>query len=150
VISHLPLVIGLGSNHGDDQAGWFVVDRLRELGYPDTSLYRATHPADIFDVAVKDRQLIICDACLAENSPCKINRLTWPTDQLLEHQTSGTHDLSLRQVLSVGQQLQCFPETIDIWTIDGCSWTSGAPVAHKIQVAAAEVAKRIWEAAHHA
>ena len=46
----VPLIVGLGSHHGDDQAGWLVIDRLQERGYPTSRLVRLRKPADLLDV----------------------------------------------------------------------------------------------------
>jgi hydrogenase maturation protease len=145
-----PIVVGVGSSHGDDQAGWFVVSQLRDLGYPDAALYRAVHPADLFDVALIDRPLIVCDACEGSNARGTIHRFIWPTDRLLEHHSNGTHDLSLLNVLMIGQTIACFPKTVTIWTIEGQTWSSEAPAAAEVENSAAVVARRIWDDVHHA
>ena len=58
----IPLVVGLGSFHGDDQAGWLVIDSLWALGYPVRSARKATHPADLLDDLPAGRPLTVCDA----------------------------------------------------------------------------------------
>lgn len=150
VLNDEPLVIGLGSDHGDDQAGWLVIHRLRELGHPEGASYLAIHPADILDVVDPKRATIVCDACVASGAPGRIRRISWPTECLLNHNTRGTHDLSLRQILMLGQQLQCLPPTITIWTIEAQVWLAGSPPTQEVEAAALRVADEIWKVAHNA
>lgn len=150
VLNDQPLVIGLGSDNGDDQAGWLVVNRLRELGHAESASYRAVHPADILDVADPQRATIVCDASIGSGVPGSIRRIMWPAQCLMNHDTHGTHDLSLRQVLTLGQELRCLPPTITIWTIEAQAWLAGSPPTREVQAAAFRVADEIWKVAHDA
>ena len=169
-----PLVVGLGSHHGDDQAGWLVLKRLQERGYPGARLAYLKHPADLLDVvdaelALKSatvvpplrrrdfpeirsaerpdyiRALVICDACVGGGSPGTIHCLRWPTDKIIYQRPSGSHDLSLCDVMELGRQLRCFPEAAEIWTLAGTSWSAGSEPSAAVQSAAVRVADAIWE-----
>ena len=174
-----PLIVGLGSHHGDDQAGWLVLDRLRERGYPATRLARLQHPADLLDVIDAEqclmpttvtpttvvpplrrrdfreirsaerpgysRALVICDACVGGDPPGTIRSFRWPTDKLVYQRPSGSHDLSLVDVMKIGQRLHCLPEAVQIWTVQTVSWSAGSKPSLEVQSAAARVAETIWK-----
>ena len=61
------LVVGIGSPYGDDQAGWIIVQQLRNLHNSTHSTIRqAAAPANVLDWLDKVERLIICDACAQE------------------------------------------------------------------------------------
>lgn len=72
-----PFVFGLGSHHGDDQAGWLVVDLLQARGYPSNRLARLRHPADLLDWIDRADSVVICDACAGRDDVGAIRRMHW-------------------------------------------------------------------------
>lgn len=142
----IPRVIGLGSHHGDDQAGWLVIDRLRERLFPHERLNRILHPADLLEVAEKTDALIICDACAGEGAAGKIDRWRWPAGPAVSTRHSGSHDLNLYEVLELGRQLDCLPESVEIWTIQGSMWMPGSQPSAAVQRAAGELAESVTRA----
>lgn len=146
----LPLVVGLGSHHGDDQAGWLVLSRLREIGYPDEKLVTLKHPADILDVLDAEQSLVICDACIGDGVPGAIRCFSWPADRLVYQRATISHDLSLGDVMDLGRQLQCFPQKAQIWTVKADSWTAGSEPSPEVQSASIRVADAIWRDCHSA
>ena len=166
----LPVVIGLGSHHGDDQAGWLVVKHLRERNFPEAKLACLQHPAELLDMIETNQELVICDACsgngtpglihcgiwtpaiLRQNSKSKsdqfVNRLD---DELATEKTRpGSHDLSLFEIMEIGYSLKSFPELVEIWTVEGTVWEPGAEPTAKIQSAAVRMADLIWDKYCHA
>jgi len=139
-----PLVVGLGSHHGDDQAGWLVIDRLLDRGYPSDQLIRVRHPADLLDALDARQTLVVCDACVGSGSPGTIRRWQWPTEQIVYARPTGSHDLSLGDVLELGRSVQVCPDTAEVWTVEGSNWSPGASVSAKIEAAANDVAAAIW------
>lgn len=140
----LPFVVGLGSHHGDDQAGWLVVARLEQLGYPRPKLASLLHPADMFDVVDAEQSLVICDACLGDGVPGAIRRFSWPTDRIAYQRASVSHNLSLADVMDLGRQLRSLPEQAQIWTVNAVSWSAGSRPSLDVQSASMRVADAIW------
>ncbi len=165
-----PLVVGLGSHHGDDQAGWLVVARLRERNFPEASLACLQHPAELLDMIESGQKLVICDACSGNGDPgaihCGIWRpailaqqrnsesegcLRWVDDDaVIERPRKGSHDLSLFDVMELGYSLNGFPDSTEIWTVEGTAWIPGTNPSASIHLAAARVADLIWEKCRHA
>lgn len=80
------LIAGLGSPHGDDQAGWLVVEKLASecQDDPDIMVRRASIPLDLLDWMEGVDVLHICDACEATESQVKLHRIAYraETDEL--------------------------------------------------------------------
>lgn len=138
-----PRVIGLGSHHGDDQAGWLVIDRLRDLGYPSDLLHKAANPVDLLDDLSSELAILICDACEGAGKAGSIHQWRWPTDQLQNLRSGGTHDLPLAQVLELAGQFADHPVRVEIWAMTGAAWIPAADPSEAVRAAAGEVAARI-------
>ena len=169
-----PFVAGLGSHHGDDQAGWLVVDRLRDRGFPGERLAQLRHPVDLMDVMDVTKWLVVCDACSGSGQPGTIRHMCWPlpistfariasdeghglsipikTTQpaITFPGFSGSHDLSLDDVMELAQQLGTLPVTAEIWTLEGNAWVPGSGPSDEIQSAVGQVADAIWEGCRNA
>jgi Ni,Fe-hydrogenase maturation factor len=159
-------IVGLGSHHGDDQAGWLVMDRLQQRNFPPQQMTRLRHPIDLLDVIDTEMSLVICDACCGSGNPGRIHQGIWSAenspDQILGPRRdesglslipqfhSGSHTLPLIEVLMLGRQLGCGPSFAKIWTIEGGMWAPGTSPSTAIQAAAAVVAEAIWEQTFHA
>ena len=79
------LVAGLGSPHGDDQAGWLVAERVGEQfrSHPDVVVRRAIIPLDLLDWLEDVDVLHICDACETTQRHEKLQRFAWNGGQLM-------------------------------------------------------------------
>lgn len=137
-----PLIIGLGSPHGDDQAGWCVIQALHARGVSPDCARTARTPADVWDWCQQTSPLTICDACLAATLSGEIRRFTWPTDRL-PITPGGTHTLSLAEVLSLGRELNTIPETVEIWTIAGSEFVPSSSPSAAVLKAAALLAEQL-------
>ncbi len=80
-----PLVVGIGSPHGDDQAGWLLIERLSSQVSSQVRLRTASVPHNLIDWSDDCDALYIIDACddsetvmrielSDENSTAKIDR----------------------------------------------------------------------------
>ena len=143
------LIVGLGSSHGDDQAGWLVIDFLVALGADEDSVRKAAHPADILSWSQADSRLTICDAGYPRGQPGRLGRWSWPKDQLEASRLCGTHDLPLADVLALGRQTGCCPSAVEIWTIEGASFDAMTAASPLVTEAARQVASEIWAAHGH-
>lgn len=63
------LVVGLGSFHGDDRAGWNVIDQLERISLPGIELRKAIIPLDILDWVDAFSSLHLIDACACADTP---------------------------------------------------------------------------------
>lgn len=139
-----PFVAGLGSHHGDDRAGWMVLDRLRQLGYPNDRMVQLRHPIDLLDVMEVDQPVVICDACVGTGSIGSVHRLTWPSDNLAYQRTMGSHELSFPEVMQIGSQVGIAPQSLQIWMVQVRDCLPGSEPSAEVIAASVRVADEIW------
>lgn len=144
-----PLVIGLGSPHGDDQAGWLVVCVLQERGWNNADARLLAQPVDLLDCLPTNRRLLLCDAA-GGNTPGNFRTWIWPSQSLPSKKPGGTHDLTLADVLEYARELKLIETSVEIRTIDGITWTPFSEPCAAVRKAANLLAVRIHEEAVHA
>lgn len=110
------LVVGLGSAHGDDQAGWLVAEHVSKKvsGTLDSSeeqdeypmwessrhlfqhviVRRAMVPLDVLDWLEGISVLHICDACQTTKTVRRLQRLTWNAGQLVGSDQAADSDVN--------------------------------------------------------
>jgi hydrogenase maturation protease len=114
---HQTLVVGLGSHHGADCLGWLVARALKQLDST-VSIVEIASPGDLLDWMPPHGRLILCDGCQGAGEPGSVHRWRWPHIDLRRLKTSGTHDLSLADVLYLGESLGSVPNQVDLWGIE--------------------------------
>ena len=120
------LVAGVGSPHGDDQAGWTAVERLQEQfdtpeGSP-VSFVKLNTPVDLLELALKGQQVpsetwILIDACIA-GSPGTVHCWRWPELPFQTFAKTSTHALGLIDTLKLAETLEILPDTIWVCGIE--------------------------------
>jgi Ni,Fe-hydrogenase maturation factor len=109
------LIVGLGSAHGDDQAGWLVVKNLASQcqEYPDITVCRASIPLDLLDWIEGIDVLHICDACESTKSPAKLHRFRYgvETDEL---SSGGREYPDSRTLNAVDQEIDIPRSPLDL------------------------------------
>ncbi|MGI9427921.1 MAG: hypothetical protein ACR2NM_04645, partial [Bythopirellula sp.] len=96
------LIVGIGSPHGDDQAGWLVAERLAtDLDHDNIAVRKATSPVQLLDWLDSIDRLVVCDACRGLGDVGELRRWLWPSPELADGSWSGTHDFSLIAVLQL-------------------------------------------------
>lgn len=121
------LFVGLGSPHGDDQAGWLVAAQLeallRPLSMANVVIRYASSPIESLHWLDDCERLIACDAYrFGGNGIDSHNKesicWTWPFPSDVERADwSGTHDMSFPATLQLGQSLGMLPEAIALWGV---------------------------------
>jgi hydrogenase maturation protease len=105
-------VIGIGSHHGDDQAGWVVAQRLLCRTELTAEVVLVRDVADILDHGLECDRLILIDACTSGDTPGSVKRLEWPDARLQASWGTSTHGLSVCEALQLLEQLNRRPENI--------------------------------------
>ncbi len=144
-----PIIVGLGSPHGDDQAGWRVIERLREHGVSVNDTAIAHSPADFFHAGTSGRSFIVCDAAADGRPVGTIGEWHWP-EQRLPSRRGGTHDLSLGDALSLAVQLGMIPPHVEVWMISGGEFRPLSSPCAKVLAAATQLADQLCERWYHA
>lgn len=142
------LIVGIGSPHGDDQLGWRLADQLadalsRESLPREIEVRLARSPSKLSDWLAGVTRLIVCDACHGLGQPGDWRRFEWPTDDLALLKTTGSHDLSLPDVLRLADQLGRLPPDVVIWAIEAKEATPGQPLSPEVATAIPRVVEQI-------
>jgi len=124
------LIVGLGSPHGDDQAGWLVADQLvahqhaahqhaAVLDPGDVAVRKAATPVDLIGWLDGIDHLLVCDACRGLGRVGAVRSWTWPASELEGANWSGTHDFALPAALQLAQRIGQLPPRVEIWSVEG-------------------------------
>jgi hydrogenase maturation protease len=144
------LIVGLGSPHGDDRAGWGVIDELQRRGVSADIARLARHPADLWNWCDPSTDLVICDACQGTGPVGTTRRWQWPDEPMTERIRQGTHDLPLAEVLALGRLLQSCPPTVVLWTIEGAAFFPETDLSPMVRAAVDRVADELCRNPVHA
>jgi hydrogenase maturation protease len=153
------LVVGIGSPHGDDQAGWLVAERLADdpgIGTesvakgtkisnhpPGIIVRQAKSPSELLDWLDGMDRLVICDACRGLGRVGELRSWRWPDHELADVSWSGTHDLSLPAVLALADRLGRLPPRVTIWSVEGASIGALAAVSPEVAEALPNLVEQI-------
>lgn len=144
------LVVGLGSPHGDDQAGWMAIDRLQTKPLRGVQLVRLALPHDLLDRLDRIDALHVIDA--AESSEGQFTSLcvrfeatnisegvalSWQSTNYYNHdaaianlvrpkglRSAGSHQVDVLTVLDLAACLRQLPQRVVLWTIPGSRFES--------------------------
>lgn len=144
-----PLIVGLGSPHGDDQAGWLVIDRMRDLGVSASDALIAHSTADLCHAGNSVRPFIVCDAAADGHPVGTIGEWNWPA-QPLPSRRGGSHDLALGEALSLAMQLGTIPSHVAVWMISGSDFRPLSSPSTAVLTAAAQLADQLCQRWYHA
>jgi hydrogenase maturation protease len=145
----LPAFVGLGSPHGDDQAGWRVIERLRERGVSTNDAVIAYTSADLCHAGNSARPFIVCDAAADGRPAGTISEWHWP-EQRLPSRHGGTHDVALGEALSLAVQLGTIPSHVEVWMISGGEFRPLSSPRAEVLAAATRLADQLYERWYHA
>lgn len=138
-----PFVIGLGSPHGDDQAGWLVVEALQQRGWSEQEARNISQPIDLIDLLPDPRPLLLCDAASDRESTGRCRSWNWPEQELPTLKPAGSHNIPLAGVLELARKLKVLKGSVELRTIDGSDWTSFTQAAATVAAAARQLAAEI-------
>lgn len=135
------LIVGLGSPHGDDAAGWRVVEELQSAASPSIEIRPASDPTDVLLWISGVSQLHICDACQTGDEPGAIHSWQWPEGIPVSSRSDlSSHGLKLPEVLQLADRLGMLPARVMIWGIEIESVRPGQGLSRPVSQAATSLA----------
>jgi len=111
------LIVGIGSDFGDDQVGIIIAEKLSEQ-LPTCATLKLRSPLAVLDHLSNSKQLHIVDACRGGGQPGTITRHDWPIADGTEIRFSGTHDFGLLATLHLAEGMGLLPPKVTIWGIE--------------------------------
>ena len=119
------LVVGVGSDFGDDRVGLCVVDRLATRLPSGCEVRKVRTPADLLDQLEDVAELHVVDGCRGAGPPGTIVRYDVRSARLSGVCFRGTHDLDVVSALRLAETLNQLPPRVAIWGVETSS--DGAP-----------------------
>jgi hydrogenase maturation protease len=138
-------VVGIGSPHGDDVAGWEVVRRLQERPFGDVDFRLVDGGQRLLDGLDGRGTLIVVDAALSGATPGTLHRFENVDDRLLPLRPSTTHDLGVASALRLAKTLGIAPERVIVFGIEMGSASPGSSLSPATAEAIDRVVARISE-----
>lgn len=153
------LIAGIGSPHGDDQAGWNVIEKLQARTLPNVELRKLSLPHDLLDWLNNRTHLHIVDAWNASGDDSDPIRVDWMQEtngqeahcheDQTQKRTIGTqilalpvptrsgssHQIDLPTVLELASSLKMLPRQIVLWIVPGHCFEPNALLSTSCQVA---------------
>jgi hydrogenase maturation protease len=117
--NHRDIVIaGFGSPHGDDQAGWQVVDLLAGRAAVRASAVKINVGTQLLDALDGCSKLFVVDACRGSQQIGAITRLEWPDPRIRQFHNHSTHGVGLCNALELADKLKLLPQCVEIFGIE--------------------------------
>ena len=139
------LVVGVGSDHGDDQVGWRVVESLwlhphfagRAIAV--SELTRLIYQLD------GCTQLVIVDACQSGAPVGTITRLAWPDCRIELQHGRSSHGIGVCEALRLAEQLGLLPERVVLLGVEVKSCEPGDELSPAVRRAVDVLVSQVVE-----
>ena len=113
------VVIGIGSSHGDDCAGWRIVDALREQVPATVQLRKARSPIELIDALDEAQQVYLVDAAVGLASWDRLPAGQLTAERLDSYSRKGTHGFAVGDALKLAHSLGCRTDHVTVWLVRG-------------------------------
>jgi hydrogenase maturation protease len=141
-------VLGVGSPHGDDAAGWRLVERLRQ--HPGLAAHVNTvEPSRLLDHLGDCRRLILVDACRGDQPPGTLIRLQWPDPLLRSQRRRSSHALGLGDALSLAETLGWLPLQVIFWGVEVSQCDPGEGLTPAVRRALPKLERHVLDELGH-
>ena len=137
-------VIGIGSPHGDDVAGWRVVERLAQREDV-TAECIAIGAGQLLDYLHGCQRAILIDACQSSQAPGTITRLRWPDPRIGVQHRRSTHALSIGDMLAMAQELGRLPPQVVLFGVEISGCRPGSLLSAVVEGALAELEQDVLD-----
>jgi hydrogenase maturation protease len=141
-------VLGLGSPHGDDAAGWHVIERLRRRSGVLAHL-GTVEPSRLLDHLGDCRRLVLVDACQSGQPPGTLIRLQWPEASLRGQRRRSSHALGLGEALALAEMLGRLPPAVIFWGIEIARCEPGEDLTPAVRRGLPELERHVLEELGH-
>ena len=147
-----PLVVGIGSPHGDDQAGWLLIERLSSKVSSQVRLRTASVPHNLIDWSDDCDALYIIDACDDSETVMRIELSDEHSTAKIDHLTrcQSSHQFGIGKTIELGLVLGKVPPRLVVWAIPGKNFGPGQSVSELCRQQVDRCAELIAEELAHA
>jgi hydrogenase maturation protease len=135
------VVIGVGSERGDDAAGLLVARRLRESGHPATIHELTGDLTRLLELWRPEDSVVVVDAVRSGALPGTVHVLdarATPLPAALAG-TASTHGIGLDTVIELTRGAGRLPARLVVYGIEGSHWSAGERMSPEVSAAADRV-----------
>jgi hydrogenase maturation protease len=137
------VVAGVGSPHGDDQAGWRVITLLARRSDISACLVKISEGTQLIEELAGCRRLIVVDACRGGLAVGTITRLEWPDPRVRQYHNHSTHGVGLCNALELAERLGRLPPSVKVFGIEIGSYRPLDEISAEVAQGVAELAEII-------
>lgn len=105
-------IIGIGSPHGADRAGWQLIERLSQRNDLAGHVCAVATPVEALNHLDRCEYLLLIDACHTDLEIGSVIRLQWPDRRLREHRSLSSHSWGVGETLALAEKLGRLPKTV--------------------------------------
>lgn len=135
-------IIGCGNlQRMDDGAGVLVAKRLRELGVP--ADIQSGGAFELLATWEHEQHVILIDAFLTGAPPGTVHLWEGDPPRLPHSEHFSSHGFGLAEAFRLGRILNCLPERLTLYGIEGARFGLGEQVSPEIGVAVERLAGQI-------
>lgn len=141
------VIVGVGSPHGDDRAGWLVIDaldaRLRGRAAADAETVALDRPGMTLLAHLRgaDRAVLV-DAIAGRDAPGTIAVVS-AVDLQLDAVRASTHGVGVAEALTLGASLKMLPSALTLIGIVADPRAAGAAPSAPVRRAARQLASQL-------
>ncbi len=139
------IVVGIGSEHGDDRVGWMVTDRLQKRCPERVEFRKVTTPIDLIEVLDEADEIHVVDA--ATDMKTAVLRLRYAVGEhrelIAELPPAGTHGFGLDRALRLAESLDRRTDHVHVWLVSGSQFLPFTSVSERAGRAGDECARQL-------
>ena len=138
-------ILGVGSPHGDDQAGWSVVDELARNPALREACFRLSSPWELVEHLGRAAECIVVDACQSGAQPGTIRKLCVSDLPALAETATSSHGGSLLSAVNLAEALGYDLSGVSIYVIEAGACDSVTPLSAAARSGVTELVRLIRE-----
>lgn len=140
------ILIGVGNGwRGDDGAGLALARRVRELAPSGVEVREVEGDATaLMDVWSGAEHVVVVDAAQSEAAPGTVRRFDAGAAALpVRALRSSTHAFGVSDAVELARALGRLPDRLEVYAIEGASFTAGERLSPAVERAVAELASEL-------
>ncbi len=135
------VIIGCGNRErGDDAAGIFVAERLRELGFP--SMIQSGDALSLIELWRRSQRVIMVDAVRTGAAIGTVSAWDLSCFSPAISSPVSSHGLGVAEAIALAERLGCLPRQLCVYGIEGRRFDVGDEMATEVKSA---VQNLVWQ-----
>jgi hydrogenase maturation protease len=133
------VIAGFGSPHGDDQAGWRLIEMLQQRPELPARVVAVREATELLEELGGCRKLVVVDACRCGGRMGTITRLEWPDPRIEQQHSHSSHGMGVCCALRLAERLGRLPPEVEVYGIEIAEWEPGHEITFEVLEAVKEL-----------